>query len=521
MIPENLRLSNHYTVFIYPFFYNIREKNRDSWIRSLARSWDPWWSRLGNEIGSALDNTYFFLPYIREVLFPETAIFKDKPPGKDYENWINEIVRWNKGGLSCFCQELSPNAVLRATYKQTYLQQLKQFEVVERADTQTSTTSIAARIDWIDAVLFPSGIGFLMLKIVLDRDSPQLNHLVDLNYSLRLVHPPNTAWILPEIRFGGQAHKNTVRDLMDFLTQAMVSEVEQIDNFAAWKATVSDSKQIRLSETESGQVYGERCNIFSYACVNVEENELGRSSTGVFDSLKDRLVFEYASSIEIGDSVNNTLWTPSTEQVQRLKTDHQISVWKAWTGMALKESVVFLGTEDISFNRNLLPANVENDYLPLYVYTLYQKYQLFIFADQLMRKGAYVAEHLNEVRVLMDRFMDFRNKYWFNEVTRKPLGGELYTKFQRGLESISLFDLVTLQVKDLKEYYEERRQRRIDVVLNVFTFLFIPIGAAIGVFGMTFFEGSWMAFIITMVIILTISVGIWRWWTGEFGPHIE
>jgi hypothetical protein len=376
-------------------------------------------------------------------------------------------------------------------------------------------------IDWIDALLFPSGIGFLMLKIVLDQDSPQLNQLVDLNYFLRLVHAPNIAWKFPEIRFSKHAHTITMRDLMDFLTQPMVSEVEQIDNLVAWKASVSGSKRTRISETEAGQVYGERCNVFSYACVNIEENGIDNSSNGVFGSLKDRLVFEYASSIAIGDSVNNPMWIPSAEQVQQLKTDHQISLWKAWIGMALKESVVFLGTEDISFNRNLLPANVENDYLPLYVYSLYQKYQLFVFADQLMHKGAYVAEHLNEVRVLMDRFMDFRNKYWFNEVTRKPLGGELYNKFQRGLESISLYDLVTLQVKDLKEYYEERRQRRIDVLLNIFTFLFIPIGAAIGVFGMTFFEGSWITFIITMAIILTISVGVWRWWTGEFGPHIE
>jgi hypothetical protein len=215
------------------------------------------------------------------------------------------------------------------------------------------------------------------------------------------------------------------------------------------------------------------------------------------------------------------MWVPSEEQRQRLKTNHQISVWETWTGLALKESVVFLGTEDIPFNTSVLAANVENDYLPLYVYSLYQKYQLFIFADELMRKGAYVAEHLNEVRALMDRFMDFRNKYWFNEVTRKPLGSELYSKFQQGLESISLFDLVSLQAKDLKEYYEERRRRRIDVLLNIVTFVFLPVSAAIGIFGMTFFQGTWTAFILVIVIILVVSSGIWRWWTEEVGPRVK
>ena len=518
-VSSDFRLLNHYTVFIYPFLHNIRENNRNSRIQSLEDTWAPWWARLDRNIGSTLDNTYFFLPYIREVLFPETIGLKTKPPGPGYENWVNEIVQWSQGGVGHFCQKLSPDAVVRLTYKQEILQQTNRFEIMERGNGLLVSTSLIAVIEWIDALLFPSGLGFVMLKIALNNDAASLNQLVGLNYYLRLVHAPRIDWRLPELSFGQRANTVTVRDLMDFLTQGIATDDERISDLSRWKEQVSKSMQQRSSESEAGQVYGERCHIFSYACVNAEESGIDGSARGAFGSLKDRLVFEYASSIAIGDSVNNSMWIPSAEHRQRLKTNHQISVWETWTGLALKESVVFLGIEDAPFNTRVLPANVENDYLPLYVYSLYQKYQLFIFADELMRKGAYVAEHLNEVRALMDRFMDFRNKYWFNEVTRKPLGSELYLKFQQGLESISLFDLVSLQAKDLKEYYEERRQRRIDVLLNIVTFVFLPVGAAIGIFGMTFFQGTWKAFILVVVIILFVSSGIWRWWTGEVGPR--
>ncbi|HEU4710294.1 MAG TPA: hypothetical protein VFS76_01955 [Pyrinomonadaceae bacterium] len=519
-IPPDFGLLNHYTVFIYPFLHDIEDHNRSSRAQSLEENWDPWWARLGNEIGSALDNTYFFLPYIREVLFPETIVFKDQPAGPRYENWVNEIDQWNRRGLSSFCQRLPP-AVMRIAYKQERLEQIKRFEVFEQHD-QAVSTGLTAEIDWIDALLFPSGVGFLLLKVTLRNDRAQLNQLVALNYFLRLVHAPNIDWRLPELSFNHQANTFTVRDLMDFLTQGMAGDDQQINDLTGWKQHVAASRQKRLSESEAGQVYGERCHVFSYACVNAKENGSDKLSTGVFGSLKDRLVFEYASSIAIGDSVSNSMWIPSVEHVQRLKANHQFSVWETWTGMALKESVVFLGTGDTSFNREVLPANVENDYLPLYVYSLYQKYRLFIFADQLMRKGAYVAKHLDAVRSLMDQFMEFRTKYWFNEVTRKPLGGELYSKFQQGLESTTLFDLVSLQVKDLKEHYEERRQRRIDVLLNIVTFVFLPLSAAIGIFGMTFFdEGSWRAFLLVTAIILVVSLGIWRWWTKEFGPRAD
>ncbi len=518
-VPSDFRLLNHYTVFFYPFVHNIQAENRSTRIQTLAESWGSWWSRL-EDIATALDSTYFFLPYIREVLFPETIAFKDQPPGPNYENWLREIRLWNERGLPHFVQQLTTDAVLRLTYKQPLLQQIKNFDMLELDHNGTLSQTLPATIDWIDALVFPSGVGFLMLKIQLRGPQAQLTQLIDLNYNFRLVHAPSVDWHLPQLRFNQQANMLSVRDLLDFLTQGMAGDEEVINDLWRWKEHLAAVSPKRLSEGEAGQVYGERCHIFSYACVNVAK-DAAADAGGVFESLKDRLVFEYASSLSIGSSVKEPTWMPSAEFAKSLKASNQISIWNAWTGMALKESAVFLGTEDIGFNKHQLAHNVENDYLPLYAYSLYQKYQLFIFADQLMRKGAYVAEHLNEVRALMDRFIDFRTRYWFNEVTRKALGGELYAKFRHGLDIVSLCELVSQQARDLKEHYEERRRRRIDVLLNIFTFVFLPLSAAVGVFGMTFFEeGSWPAFAMVIALILAISLGVWTWWTRESGPKI-
>jgi hypothetical protein len=320
-------------------------------------------------------------------------------------------------------------------------------------------------IEWVDAVLFPSGIGFLLIKAGLQESAPRLSHLIDLNYYLRMVHPPTTEWKLPELRIKRMAYTVKMRDLTDFLTQGITSDDPNIPDLTQFMEHMRISSPRRYSETEAGQVYGERCHSFSYACVNAAADATGETHASNM-SENDRLLFEFASNIQIGHSQTDPLWVPSPEQVLSLKKRNLISVWRAWRGMALKESVAFLGTEDIPFNRQALPHNVEHDYLPLYLYSLYQKYQLFIFADELMRKGAYVARHLQEVRSLMDRFINFRHKYWFNEVTRKPLGGELYRKFQQGLETTSLYEMVSEQVKDLKEYYEERRQWRTAVLLK-------------------------------------------------------
>jgi len=518
---EDYPLLTHYTVLIYPFLHNITSVDRRRRIQRLEESWSPWWARLEGNIHKALDDTYFFLPYIREVIYPETALLKDSSPGNQYANWVAQVRQWNAKGLSYFCSQLQQQeAVLRITYRNNLLADIRDVEIVPPSfDSEPAQEKMPpARVEWIDAVMFPSGIGFLMLKVVLNEATPKLSHLVDLNYYLRIIHPPFTDWTLTELRLGRLAYTLKMRDLMDFLTQGITNDGPVIPDVTQFMESLRQSNTLRYSESEAGQVYGERCHFFSYACVDVKDAAKVNNSAGAL-SVQDRLLFEFASNIQIGHSQTNPMWVPSPEKVSELKEHNRISVWNAWRGMALKESVVFMGTEDIGFNRSALPHNVENDYLPLYLYSLHQKYQLFVFADELMRKGAYVAQHLHEVRNLMDRFMDFRNKHWFNEVTRKPLGGELYRKFQHGLESTLLYEMVSSQVKDLKEYYEERQQRRIGVLLNLFTFVFLPLSAVIGVFGMTFFEGNWPLFIIAFVIVGMISLGLWRWWMEELGAR--
>jgi Mg2+ and Co2+ transporter CorA len=214
------------------------------------------------------------------------------------------------------------------------------------------------------------------------------------------------------------------------------------------------------------------------------------------------------------------MWVPAATQVRQLITQNSFAFWRCWRGMALKDNVVFLGTEDIGFNKVVLPHNLEYNYFPLYLYTLHQKYKLLAFSSELMRKSAQAQRNLREVRSLMASFMRFRNMYWFSEVTRKPLGGELYRKFQNGLEVPALYDLVSNEVKDLKEYYEQQHEQRMSTLLAILTFVFLPLGAVVGIFGMTFFNtGSWWTFITACILVEIVSLGLWKWWTQDWRPR--
>jgi hypothetical protein len=515
---EDFALLNHFTILVYPFAHNITEANQKTKLQSLAPVWDPWWSRLDEDkVGKAIDDTYFFLPYIRELLFPETSLFTEVP-GQQYSSWIATIKEINKKGIVYLAAELPPRSNLRLTYKGGLVSRFANFKVFEQTPTGEQVeepAGLLVRLEWIDCMLFASGIGFLLLKIRVDETPAKLSQLIDLNYYLRTVHPPTVPWTLPTLRFDNGSTSVTVRDFLDYLLQGMTASQDSITtDISGFINDLRQSKQNRFTDTEFGQVYGERCQILSYACIGVDVADKDKKAAGPFGSDLDRLLYEFASCTALGDSVSQAMWIPSQETVEAL-TRNKISVWRSWRGMAFKESVVFLATEDIPFNKKGFPDNIECDYLPLYLYTLHQKFQLFMFSSDLMRKGAQIDRNLKKVRDLMARFVVFRNRYWFNEITRKPLGGDLYQKFQEGLGVTTLYDLVCGEAKDMEEYYEQSHEKRIGFLINLFTFVFVPLGAVIGVFGMTFFNGSWKQFTISCILVGIASLALWKWRTRE------
>ena len=467
--PGDPVLLNHFTVAVYPFAHDLTPANRAARLHALDRRWAPWWARLtDHEAADALDGASFFLPYIRGLLYPETAALQGEPPGEHYAHWIHLIRRRGADGLRAWLRRLPADAVLRLTARAALHYPLSAFAVVGRrgaAGKSDLPTELRARLDWIDALLFPSGLGFLMLKLRLDEETPTLSRLISLNAAVRLIHPLNLSWTLPTLRFVGGEEAST-RDLMNYLTRGL-TEPDDVESLGRPMGREGDAA---YTETEAGRAYGERFQLLSYACADLTTLGPDALPAGAFARAEDRVLFEFAACIGLGESVHNPVWAPAPEQAQRVTRDNRLAMWRCWTAMVLKESCVFLAVEDLNFNRKSLPHSIENDYLPLYLYTLYQKFQLLAFSNDLMREVAQVDSRLSGARALLQRFVAFRSQYWFSEVTRKPMGGDLYRTMLHGLEAPALYDLVTASVKEAQEYYEGVWSRQMQWVRDAFTY---------------------------------------------------
>jgi hypothetical protein len=485
MDPSDLKLINHFSVLIYPFLHDIKDWNWQARMESLAPRWAPWWSRLTDEeLAMALDDSCFFLPYIRGQLFPETARLQSEQLGEGYAGWSRILRSWLGKGLGAFSQELGPGSVHRLTCQAPLRAALGEFTLIQHREINGQVAEheeVPARLDWLDALLFPSGIGFLMFKVRVREESPRLSKLIDLNSYLRTILPPNLSWTLPTLHFAGAAQPMRMANLVNLAVEGLASKRDgPLTDGVAELRSGAFSPTRPYTETEPGQAYGERCQTLAYACIHLSEADREKLPSGPFPTVEERILFEVGTCIGLGNTINSPMWAPAPEYAQRLAKENSMAVWRCWRAMGLRDSFVFLATEDLGFTRRSLPHNIENDYLPLYLYTLYQKFQLYVFSNDFMTEVAQVRRNLSGVRALMDRFVNFRNQFWFNEITRKPLGGELYHTMQQGLEVQGLYQLVTTSVKEARDYFQQLNDRLIQRTMMLVGLVFGPLAILFG-----------------------------------------
>jgi hypothetical protein len=472
--PTPLALLNHFTIAIFAFLHDLPPHRPARRLEALAPWWAPWWSRLTRPgTAAALDASGFFLPYVQGQLYPETVGLHNQAPGPHYDRWVSRLWRWSSRELASFCDRLPDDCVLRWTCRQEMLDRIARFSVVSPHAAADRANLVQARLDWVDALLFPSGVGFLLFKVRLEDARPDLAQLITLNEALQLTHPVTLSRPLHELRFADGTLAR-FSDVLNVLVRGLAAGTDAPCADDGWPLPTVERTPSYL-DTAPGRAHGDRCALLTYACVDAAEGEWEGRSAGVFACAEDRLLFEYAAGLGVNRTIDDPAWEPARDHARRLCADQRLHPWRCWRMMALKEAVAFLATERVDYNRGPLPRNIEQMYLPLYLYALHQRHVLLHLADQLLHGVGQASGPVRQARALLGQFIAFRTRYWFNEVTQRPQGGDLYRLMQRALEVPALYELVTGSVKEAREFYQERWDRRVRAGLTLVTLLFGPL----------------------------------------------
>lgn len=513
-----LPIKKNFTVLIYPFHHSLTWPHREKQLHTLNTRWKPWWSRLANadavpgtqSLAKALDDTYFFLPSLRELLYPETQLLHGNAAGQ--VELLKELAALPVDELA----GKTPNsAMLRLTLSRAELEPLQQMQLLpwESSGEGNPEEIFSFRICWADVMLFPQHVGFLAIKIELEEKYTE-KQLADFLYYIRTIHPPNLDWHLadwhPAAMEASFLFKS--RDLVDVLLEGIVegtalppgiSLANRLNSISQINDLSQNQNQppfLRGSDTPLGQVYGESFRLYSYACLNNPSDE----EDALFSSPVERALYELATCTDTSDPD----YQPHPAGKAALMEAGHIAIWANWQGMALHDNVVFLGIVANKFTLGALPGNIENDYLALYLLALYQKFRLSYLSMDLMRRDVNLRQNTKEAGKLWDEFLQFRNHYWFHEVTLKPQGSELYQKFRNGMAIPPLYESVGEELNDLQEHYERKNERNINKLLTLLAVIGFPVSILVDIFGQAMIPATICAMLgvsFTLVVILAIG----------------
>lgn len=449
-----------YTYAIYPFLHALEGKDRARRLQQLQERWQHAWLRLPDkELREVWDDTRFVVPPLRRVLFPETALLSQ---AVSENSLVFEEVRQHlKAPLPDLDLRLvTPyESVRRLTFQADALSAYHQVAIAgwklrEDASRWDWSVPFPVHIEQIRVWLFPQRVGFLVLKLRLQMENPPVDQYVEWLYYLGQVLPRTSSWILPRWQFGNEALEARV-----FLDRLLAGLIDPDD-----------------SEThEFGQAYGRSFHLYNYASLTQATAPLADAPDAPFGTQFRRALYELATCTLTKDPN----YVPSAETLQAMLQQNWLALWANWEALALQDHVFYLAKNHLGF----LGRNVENDYLNLYLLTLYQKTRLRLLAGELQILQAEARPPLDKAKRLRQQFVEFRNHYWFEEASIRPQGNNVYRRYQQGLEVRPLYEEVKTELDELEEYYREQTSKRIASAINVLTFLGVPVGIAAELFG--------------------------------------
>ena len=475
-------------MLIYPFRHVFATKDRARRIDELQGRWIPWWRRLNeSERSRAFDDSFFFLPYVRELLFADAAFW----PTDQRQEAISHLGKDSTARLADLANQ---NGVLRLTLHDQERIPLHAV-TLERGDDVIADLCI----EWVDALLFPQAVGFLVIKVCITTPDVTAEHMRDTLRQLRQILPPIPGYEPATWRINTMpgAQPIAVRQLIDGWLTGLAAQPTHPHGRRHKQPAVRS-----FTSSEYGNVYGQSFRLYSYACLvetpNVAEQMPNDSP---FASANDRTLWELATCSD----TSNADYAPHADNIRMLLDAGHLKLWNNWRGLALHDNVVFLANQASDFTRESLPHNVESEYLHLYLLTLYQKIRLSLMSGESMREGkrSVIGEQVRQSRELVENLVHFRNLYWLTEVTFKPQGAAIYQRFRQGLGSAALFEAVSAEVSSLQGYYESVLQRGTNTLVNLLTFIGVPITVLTSIYNTNLFPAqSWQGFLLWLGVVV-------------------
>ena len=407
-----LKTKYQYTNFIYP--YMVDETKYDKYILKLLKDKNCKFKLFEKE--KDLDIYNFFLPYIRNYLFPTFEFRNEKL--KDFKELSIETKSKiiSKHNMACF---------------EYYLDEDVQGKMGEE-------NGIFFDVEKIEIICFKTGICFLSLKTHID-GTESFSDILDFNYRFKtLCSEFSNLKDYENIKIQTNSFKD-IKDIKEF-TQ-MITGVNK-------KKTLLEEEQL-----DDSQFYN-----YSYMCIESDKWNEKNDFSGIeneFLKYANVLPSNYASDFDKQNIEQNL------HIIEKMKYSK--------TGVTKTNCNVMSSGID-TYNYTKLPFEYENQYFYAYILVLYKK--LFL------KKTNSQFKNYDKIGKMRINFINFTKALWEKEITIDDTGTLYYKTLEKTLELEELYEEIKtkyeiiykdLNIEKNNVYYS------VIVILLIFSLIFNTI----------------------------------------------
>jgi hypothetical protein len=419
---RTFRLRDDYALFVLPFSFPEAEGAGPA--RRVAES-GRWRQRVFSAADPAdVDRTEYFLPYIRRFLFPtlyEAPGVAAK--GSDPEPTCRHF-EFDLGLLGAGPKGLELTLRCRDDRKKVELEH-------------------AVRLAKVELVLFSYRVGFLVLRV--ECADPGASYFDQMNVVayLRTIAPLYRGFEMPELDAGSARYG--VPQLLPYL----------LAEFGAAPAPAGPAAVPPGTALPVKPIYDDRMMVYTFSCLMKE--------TCLADPVHCQALLHRATVVNF-DRQASTL--PEREHLEE-----DLGAWlrTRWQGFSKDGgSLVVFNTD--AYHERYAGVYHGTYYFDVFLLATLQRVTLLTLFERLadiraLTRGGSPSRQLLR-RVRRDLLL-FKNQCWFSQITNRERGLILWKKWQKTLETRTLFKEVNEQSAELDAYLQARYRERMERLLRI------------------------------------------------------
>ncbi len=422
----SLKLASDYSYLVLPMGSELdfpaltaRFENSPAWRARVFTQDDP----------EDLERTGYFLPYIRQFLFPSLY-------GAEHQGEVpSAYFDYDLANLN---PDTSPEPV-----DLEFEGMHSRSELPIRASIQLTRVSVH---------LFSVGAGFLMLRFRSRPGSTFFDQMGVLGH-LRLISPLYLGYEMPTLRMGAQ--RFTTPQLVNFLLGVLHREPHTASRPAEIPA--DQPLPVRL-------IYDDRMMVYSFSCIEAE--------SALADGIKVDRFFRRETPLPVR--------SPRPSEASLAKRAWLYDRWEGYS----KDGAIQIAFDKDDFNRKFLGLYGETYYFDIFVLACLQRIVLLLMFENLSDIPALTqqgARSRRKVQAIQRDLLRFKNQCWFSQITNRERGLELWKRWQEVFESQTLLDEVNEQSSELEHFLQSQTRERVEWIMRVGAFLAatIPIVLAL------------------------------------------